>query len=50
MLRGSVFDEIAKKTRSQCLGTGRTGRGGTGIQGHIDRCRQFVIPLRVSGI
>ncbi|WP_419247453.1 hypothetical protein ACJZL1_02785 [Wolbachia endosymbiont of Rhagoletis indifferens] len=22
----------------------------TGIQGHIDRCRQFVIPLRVSGI
>ncbi|MGL9779408.1 MAG: hypothetical protein ACR5K5_04075 [Wolbachia sp.] len=24
MLKGSVFDEIAKKTRSQCLGTGMT--------------------------
>ncbi|XCA33526.1 MAG: hypothetical protein ABS808_01535 [Wolbachia endosymbiont of Polyergus mexicanus] len=31
MLEGSVFDEIAKKTRSQCLGTGITGRGGTGM-------------------
>ncbi|QMV46886.1 hypothetical protein [Wolbachia pipientis] len=40
---------VIKNTGSQCPFLVILVRE-TGIQGHIDRCRQFLIPLRVSGI
>ncbi|MDR2046049.1 MAG: hypothetical protein LBP77_03710 [Rickettsiales bacterium] len=43
------FQYVMLESRSQCFLFVIPVRD-TGIQGHIDRCRQFVIPLRVSGI